>query len=268
MGFLSEVLRENAVAVRDPRYLAGLPPRGPPTRPSLRQAIENGREAGSILVEYKRVSPGQVDPTLPARTVSQFVRETAQPSVVGYSCLATGPRFHGAPHDVLDLTRFSRRPVLFKDFVVEERQLDAAERSGASAVLLIARLATEGYLERSLADLALAAHRRGLEVLLEFHAEAELSQAEGVAADVFGVNVRDLDSLVLERAVAAVTLKQAHDAGLRPLLGLSGVEGPAEADQFWAAGADGILVGTAVARSPRPAELIASLRRPDHRGPG
>lgn len=265
MGFLSEILRENGLAVRTPGYLEGLPVRGPSERPSLRSAVERGRDAGAILVEYKRASPGQTDPALPGRTVTQFVRETAKAPIVGYSCLATRPRFLGSPHDVLDVARSSGRPVLFKDFVVNDRQLEAADRAGASAVLLIARLETEGYLDRPLRALADLAHRRGLEVLLELHAEAELSEVDGVAADMFGVNVRNLDSLALEIPTAVATLGAAHAAGLRPLLGLSGVERSKDADRFYAAGADGILVGTAVARSEHPAQLLASLRRPSAR---
>jgi len=262
VGFLAEILRANGEAVRDLHYGDGLPPHGPTRRPSLRAAVKEHHAKGALLAEYKRISPGQTTAALPARTVADFVREIESAPIAGYSCLATVPRFEGAPRDVLDLVRATPRPVLFKDFVVDDRQLDAAERSGASAVLLIARLAHEGYLDRPLAELAQAAHRRGLEVLLEFHAKAELSEAEDVAADMFGVNVRNLDTLRIDRRTATETLRMAGQAGLRPLIGLSGVESAADALAFWSAGADGILVGSAVARSDRPGDFLTSLLRP------
>jgi indole-3-glycerol phosphate synthase len=212
-------------------------------------------------VEYKRFSPGQRDAQLPARSVEEFVRATEPAGVTAYSCLATGPQFAGSPEDVATLARSTRHPVLFKDFVLDPRQLDVAARAGASAVLLIARLATEGHLEISLADLAQAAHARGLEVLLEFHDKSELSEAERVGADVYGANVRDLDSLEIARPTALATLRAAGERGLRPLLGLSGVETPEDAQRFWSSGADGILVGTAVSRASHPSEFLASLRR-------
>jgi len=152
--------------------------------------------------------------------------------------------------------------VLYKDFIVDRRQVDAAARSGASALLLIARLETEGHAVESLSSLANAAHDRGLEVVLEFHARTELSRVAGVAADVYGVNTRNLDTLAIDRETADATIREAVGLGLRPLLGLSGVAHPSDAQRFWDEGVDGILVGSAVARAPDPAQFLASLRRP------
>ena len=266
MGFLDELLAANRSVVDDPGYLEGLPRKGPGRRPSLKRAILAHRDAGAVLVEFKRVSPGQAHPYLPEHTVAEFLRRVEPAAPAGLSCLATRPSFQGSPRDVLELARRSGRPVLFKDFVVSERQLEAAERSGASAVLLIARLKRADLQLPSLGELADSAHRRGLEVLLEFHAEAELSEAEGVAADMFGVNARDLDSLRIDRETAESTLRGARAAGLRPLLGLSGIESAEDARRFWKEGVDGILVGSSVARSSEPGTLLRSLRRP--RAPG
>jgi len=260
-GFLADVVREVRADVGSESYARGIPERAVGPRASLRSAIERDREHGAILVEFKRVSPGQSDPALPARPAEEFLRviEPAAPS--GYSCLATGPRFEGSPRDVSEIASRTVRPVLFKDFVLGTRQLDAASRSGASAVLLIARLEAAGLLDRTLAELSAEAHARGLEVLLELHRSAELSRVDGVGADVFGVNVRDLDTLTMERATALRTIAAAREAGLAPLLGLSGVSGPADAREFWRAGTDGLLVGTAVARASDPAQFLRTLRR-------
>jgi indole-3-glycerol phosphate synthase len=261
MGFLEEIVRETLRSVSAPSYAEGLAPKSTGSRPSLRRAIENDRDRGALVVEFKRVSPGHPEAVLPARTVRQFVRSTEPAKPSGFSCLATIPRFEGSPSDVAELARSTARPVLFKDFIVDSRQLDAAARSGASAILLIARLAAEGHRVEPLPTLATEAHARGLEVVLEFHARAELSRVAGVAADVYGVNTRDLDTLAIDRATADGTLREASELGLRPLLGLSGVEGAADAQRFWNAGVDGILVGSAVARAADPADFLASLRR-------
>ena len=267
MGFLREIVRENEEAARAPQYLRGVPAERARSPPSLRRAIEREAGRGALLVEYKRVSPGQTDPRLPVRDVRDFVRSAEVPGVAGFSCLATVPRFEGSPGDVADLVRAAGRPVLFKDFVVGPRPLDVAARCGASAVLLIARLQGTGLLERPLAALAREAHDRGLEVLLELHRKAELREVVGVGADMYGVNVRDLDTLTIDRPTARATLAAATEEGLRPLLGLSGVASREDARQFWDAGVDGILVGTAVARAPDPARFLATLARPSAGGP-
>lgn len=261
MGFLEEIVHETQRTIASSEYGIGLPPSRARVPLSFRAAVERDRPRGALVVEYKRVSPGNRDPILPARSVSEFAELTAHAGVSALSCLATVPRFHGSPDDVAVLARSSPRPVLFKDFVIDERQLDVAARAGASAVLLIARLATEGYLSVPLSALAEGAHRRGLEVVLEFHARSELSHVAEVAADVYGVNTRNLDTLVIDRPTASQTVREALEGGLRPLLGLSGVEEVSDARRFWAEGVDGLLVGSAVARARDPAKFLATLHR-------
>jgi indole-3-glycerol phosphate synthase len=263
MGFLEEIVRETRTVVARPDYLSGIPRPSPSVRArSLRQAVTGAGEAGAVLAEFKRVSPGAGNPDLAVRPVAEFVDVTTRGGVAAYSCIATEPRFRGSLRDVTALVQATDLPVLFKDFVVEVAQLDAAARAGASAVLLIARLETEGYLTTPLTTLATEAHVRHLEVLLEFHDRTELRQTAGVAADMYGVNVRNLDTLRMEPEVAEATIGAAQDH--RPLLGLSGVASSADARRFWNAGVDGILVGSALARASDPAGFLRTLGRTNH----
>ncbi len=261
-SFLSTIVGEVREEIRRGTYAGAAP--APPSfgpRPSLRAAVSAHAKEGALLVEFKRASPGRPEPSLPARSVPEFLKVTEPAPVAGYSCLATRPRFDGSPRLVAELAGATDRPVLFKDFVVDPVQLEAAKSAGAAAVLLIARLSTEGLLDRPLGELAEAAHRLGLEVLLEFHATEELDLVRGVKADLVGVNVRDLGTLELERSRAHRTIVEARARGLGPLLGLSGVEGPKEAEEFWRAGCDGLLVGSAVALARDPAAFLRSLSR-------
>lgn len=267
MGFLEEVVTETMRTVSDRGYGSDLPAPVRTRPPSFREAVTREREAGALVVEYKRASPGYAEAPLPPRTVGQFLSDTRPARPTAFSCLATAHGFEGSPRDVAELARSTDRPVLFKDFVLHPRQVEVAARTGASAILLIARLADSPRLAASLARLAETAHRHHLEVLLEFHDRAELSLGASVPADVYGVNSRDLDTLRLDRRSAATTLREADRRGLRPLLGLSGVETAEDARRYWSSGADGILVGTAVARSRRPAELLRTLRRRGSEGP-
>jgi indole-3-glycerol phosphate synthase len=259
VGFLAEIVALTRLAATDPGYAANLPARGPEVRPSLRRALIAGSAEGAVLAEFKRRSPGSPQPILPAVDAREFLARAQAPGVVGYSCLASVPRFEGSPADVARLCAQTQRPVLFKEFVVDSAQLEVAARTGAAAVLLLARLETEGLLRMPLAALAERAHGLGMEVVLEWHDRAELRQTESVPADVYGVNVRDLDTLTIDREVARRTLEAA--TGHRPLVGMSGVEGSNDARWFWDAGVDGILVGTALARARDPAGFLHSLSR-------
>ncbi len=260
-GFLEEITAALRVELASGGYARGVgaAPAGP--RPSLRAAVQGGRRGGTLLVEYKRASPGRDPPELPRRTVAEFVRSTDLPEVAGYSCLATRPGFDGAPAQVAELAASTPRPVLYKEFVLGSTQVRVAAATGASAVLLIARLERAGLLDQPLETLAGEAHALGLEVLLELHAPEELDLVGATKPDLVGVNVRDLDTLKFERARALATLRKAHAAGIAPLVGLSGVDGPAEAGPFWEAGCDALLVGSAVALARDPAAFLRSLCR-------
>jgi indole-3-glycerol phosphate synthase len=257
MGFLDEILPSVRESVDASAYLAGLP-EAPSTRPpSFRSAITDRASQLGCVVEFKRASPGYADSRLPSVPVDHFVRTVERSGAVAISCLACAPRFGGSPADVAALTRKTSLPVLFKDFILGPRQLEAAQRTGAAAVLLIARLEVERRLPFSLAEFNDEAHRRGLETLLELHHPEDLEVARKVSADVYGVNVRDLDTLRLERGRAAEVLRGARS--FRPLLGLSGVEGTAEVEWFRSLGVDGFLVGTSVARARDPEAFITAL---------
>ncbi len=258
MAFLSDLLPQIAAQVAAEAYLDELPEVPRLRAPSLRQAVLRAPDGWAVLVERKHESPGAPDPSLPSIPIDQFISAVRAGGADGLSCLATGPSFRGSPREVADLVRRSGLPVLFKDFVIDPRQVEAAYRSGASAVLLIARLETGGFLERPLSELAALARARGLEVLLELHGVDEWEVADEIAVDLYGVNLRDLDTLRLDPETAEETLRVAGSR--RPVLGLSGVTTPAEAQRFRSWGADGLLVGSGFARSRDPVRFLRELR--------
>ena len=260
MGFLADLLPQVRTQIEDPDYLEGLPESPVRRPPSLREAVSRAHDGWAVLVERKHESPGSGPSPLPDLSLHQFVEWARDGRADGLSCLATAPSFRGSPREVAQLVQASGLPVLFKDFVVDPIQVEAAYRAGASAVLLIARLETGGFLERPLRELASAARAHGLEVLLELHGVDEWPVAEGMAVDLFGVNLRDLDTLAFRPETAEATFRQA--GSYHPLLGLSGVSTPAEAERYRRWGADGLLVGTGFARSSDPGAFLRSLRVP------
>ncbi len=257
MGFLDQILPEVSESIHRRDYAAGLPASRTGSPSSLRESIRERRTALAVVAEYKRVSPGYVDARLPERSIRDFIRLAEGHRIAGFSALACGPRFEGSPRQVWELAHGTPLPVLFKDFVVDPVQIDAAARSGAAAILLIARLEREKWINTSLAELAHRAHERGLEVLLEFHDPREVELAGGIPADLYGVNVRDLDTLRMEPARTEETFHRA--AALRPLLVLSGVRNPDDAARFRRLGTDGLLVGTALAKSADPVNFLEEL---------
>ncbi len=127
-------------------------------------------------------------------------------------------------------------PVLRKDFVVAASQLDDAE---SDVVLLIAR-----FVGDDLPDLVAAARDRGFQVLVEVHNRAELAGALDAGATTIGVNNRDLARLAVDLGTFESVAPHAPDDVT--LIAESGIGSPADVRRMRAAGADALLVGSAI----------------------
>jgi indole-3-glycerol phosphate synthase len=228
----------------------------PPRRASFRRTLEAAGPR-ALIAEFKRAAPGGLSRPLPQFPMERFLRRLQDAPVAAFSCLTAPPYFQGSPEDLRELAARDPRPVLFKDFVIDSRQVDCAARIGASALLLLASLPRAGV-DVPLEELAEHAHRLGLEVLLELHAPEELEWLTRVPADLVGVNVRNLDSLTIDRETARRTFERLPRD--EPILGLSGVTCPEDAAWFWEQGAEGIVVGSGLAQSDEPVRFLTSLR--------
>ncbi|QWC20376.1 indole-3-glycerol phosphate synthase [Halorubrum sp. 2020YC2] len=149
----------------------------------------------------------------------------------------TEPEHFGGSVDTLERVRDAVDvPVLRKDFVVDEAQLDAVE---SDVVLLIARFVGE-----DLPDLLAAARDRGFQVLVEVHDREELERALDAGATTVGVNNRDLAELVVDLGTFESVAPHVPDDV--SLIAESGIGSPADVRRMRAAGADALLVGSAI----------------------
>jgi indole-3-glycerol phosphate synthase/phosphoribosylanthranilate isomerase len=145
-------------------------------------------------------------------------------------------------------------PVLMKDFVIDESQLDFAAALGADAVLLI--VAALGDVE--LARLHAAAKARGLAVLVEAHDEAEVRRAATLGAEIVGVNSRDLATFSVDLAGMARLGGLLSSGAVR--VAESGIRSRADVEALAAAGYGAFLVGETLLRSADPARALRELR--------
>lgn len=149
----------------------------------------------------------------------------------------TEPEHFGGSVDTLERVRDAVDvPVLRKDFVVDEAQLDAVE---SDVVLLIAR-----FVGDDLGDLLAAARDRGFQVLVEVHDREELERALDAGATTVGVNNRDLAELVVDLGTFESVAPHVPDDVT--LIAESGIGSPADVRRMRAAGADALLVGSAI----------------------
>src|SRR5262249_34540587 len=135
-------------------------------------------------------------------------------------------------------------PVLCKDFFVDVWQVTEARVYGADAILVILALVDDGLA----ADLIQAAEDLEMEGLLEIHDDVDVGRALELTATILGVNARNLRTLEVDRAHQHQLLRLLPKGLLR--VAESGIESPEQAKQAIAAGAEALLVGTALMRDP------------------
>jgi len=219
--------------------LATRPPYGGPdlsglARRSLEAAIRS-RQMGAVIAEFKRRSPsrGEIAPQGdPAATARSYARRGA----VAISVLTEPHYFGGSPADLAAAREASGLPVLRKDFLLEEADVDESVAMGADAVLLIVRTVGE-----RLGDLLRLAAARGLETLVEVHDEEELALALGAKASLIGINNRDLASMTTDLDVSRRLLPLVRGRALT--VSESGISRRAEIEELSRLGADAFLIG-------------------------
>jgi len=227
-------------AARDrptPDQRVSVEPRSLPA--ALAAAEADGR--APLIAEVKPTSP-TTDRTCDEEPVD-VARAMVDGGAAALSVLTEPDHFGGSPETLRRVRSAVDVPVLRKDFVLREGHLDAVE---ADAVLLIAR-----FLE-DLPGLLAAARDRGFQVLVETHTPAELEAALSAGADIVGVNNRDLadlevDLATFERVVEAVP---AATAASVTLIAESGIASRETVARMRRAGADGLLVGSAIMDGP------------------
>ena len=148
-------------------------------------------------------------------------------------------------------------PVLFKDFVISEAQIEAAARTGADAMLIVARAC--GRLGLDTDNMISKAHSLGLEVLLECYDGKEMEAALETDADMLGINNRDLQTLKVDLG-RTKSIVERFGKLEKPLISESGVRNRADVEFLMGCGVKGVLVGTAIWKASDIGEKIRELK--------
>jgi indole-3-glycerol phosphate synthase len=221
-----------------------------PVRPSF-EACLRGTAIG-VIAEVKRRSPsaGPIREDLdPGERAALYAEHGAS----AISILTDGPFFGGSIHDLSTAAERCRLPLLRKDFILDEVQVLEARAAGASAVLLIVRALNRARLE-SMIRFASAVD---LAALVEVHTRAELDTALEAGSRILGINSRDLDTFRVDVESAWKLLSEVPED--RIAVAESGIRARADVLRAAQAGADAVLVGTALSAAPSPERLLGEL---------
>ncbi len=235
-----QALREAALRRDDLRSFAAALTRG------------EGRTLG-LIAEVKRASPSvgliaeNFDPV-------QIAERYAEAGADAISVL-TEERYFLGHLDYLQAVRAAVDvPVLRKDFTLEDVQIYEAAAAGADAVLLIVAALEQDVLERLL-DVAAACQ---LDALVEVHTLEELDRALETDAQIIGINNRNLATFEIDLSVTEELSEQVPPGII--LVSESGIRTAEDSRRVRASGADAILVGEALMRSPDVRAHAAELK--------
>jgi indole-3-glycerol phosphate synthase len=248
-----EILRR----ARHVREVSSSLPHADASRRELAHAAlrRNAGQVPRIIAEIKRASPsaGSIRP-FARGDIAWLAQEYARGGAAAISVLCDRAGFAGS---VLDLRRASRAcaaPLLFKEFVMDELQVELARRVGAHMVLLIVRAVPVPRLQ-ALCDAILAA---GMAPVMEAANDAEVQIALTTRATIVGVNARDLRTFKVDPSAAHQALRLIPAD--RIAVHMSGVRSPADVREIAGGRADAILVGESLMRAQRPSEKLRELR--------
>jgi indole-3-glycerol phosphate synthase/phosphoribosylanthranilate isomerase len=203
------------------------------------------------IAEVKRRSPsaGDLRPDAdPGALAAGFERAGA----AAVSILVDA-RFAGSIDDLRAARAATELPLLAKGFFSTPAQLEEMRDAGADAVLLLLR----DLDDQSVMEMMQAARALRIDALVEAHDSDELQRGIDLGADPIGINARDLSTFRIDRAAALELVANAPED--RIVVAESGIGSRARGAAAELAGADAILVGSALMRAPDPAAKLAEL---------
>lgn len=211
-------------------------------------------DAINVIAECKRRSPskGVLRPLYDAVAIA---REYQRAGAAAISVLTEPAFFDGSLEDLAAIREAVDRPLLRKDFIVDEYQLFEAIAAGTDAVLLIVAALEPPILMHLIAR----ARSLDLDVLVEVHTGEELQRALDAGATIVGVNNRNLRTLSVDVAVS-----DALAAAIpRNVIAVaeSGIRSADDVRRLQGLGYKAFLIGEQLMTQPNPGAALAELIR-------
>ena len=227
-----------------------------PGRLSTAIASENARGFVAVIPDIKCISPKEGD-LLRGRNPVDVAKTLVHSGAPVLSVVTERERFGGSTELLSAIARAVNVPILRKDFITNVDQLLETAALGAAAVLLICAITDEKNL-RALYEKTLTL---GIEPFVEVHTAQEMELANRLGARLIGVNNRNIVSLEKDDGGPDRTAALASGVPTDALLiSESGILSSEDAKLAAAAGANAVLVGTALWQADDMGVMYQALR--------
>lgn len=208
----------------------------------FREKLKDGQST-KLIAEYKTASPSQGDiSTLKAEDVIPIYEKYPVDMI---SVLTEESRFKSNMDNFRIAESLTDKPLLRKDFVIDEYMIYEAALNNASCVLLINGVCPdiEEYMNIS-EDL-------GLDTIVECHSLDDIESVVDYNPKIIGINNRNLSTLTIDLE----TTNELKDYVPNYLISESGVKSIEDAQLLKSYGADAILVGTSILKGKNEKDI-------------
>jgi indole-3-glycerol phosphate synthase len=226
---------------------------------SLRTAIRHCKHV-PIISEIKFSSPSRgkiIDPE--KVNLIQFASDLLNAGAIALSVLTQHYLFDGSIKNLALIRKSISAPLLMKDIIVSDVQIDAAKRIGADCILLITSIFDSGLAEGSIDKFIKYAEDKGLEVIIEVHTDVEFRETlKHYSPRILGINNRNLNDLKVDLNVTK-NLLQNYDKGKNLIISESGISKPEQIRALLGYNVDAFLIGTAIMETNVPNKKLWEL---------
>ena len=232
---------------------------------SMRKSILSCPHA-PLITEIKFASPSKGRIVDISKIVTSSPNDIASNMVgsgaVGLSIVTQPYLFKGSPEYLGMIRKNVGVPLLMKDIIVSDIQIDSAKKMGADCILLIKSIFDSNLAEGSIEKFADYANKKRVQVVFEVHEEQEFREVLKSFIDtrqnLIGINNRNLNDLNVDIATTMNLLKK-FDKQKHIIITESGISSANEIQQLKKAGADAFLIGTSIMESSDMASKLSEL---------
>ncbi|MFH1391579.1 MAG: bifunctional indole-3-glycerol-phosphate synthase TrpC/phosphoribosylanthranilate isomerase TrpF [Candidatus Diapherotrites archaeon] len=213
-----------------------------------------GKKNVSLIAEFKKSSPsrGKINSNASLKEFISLYDEYCD----CISILTEEKYFSGKLDFIKQAKRYTRKPILRKDFILDEYQVYEARAYGADAVLLIAGFVSE----KKLKELVKVIEKLGMDALVEADSAVGLEKAIASGSKLIGINNRNLNTLKKDFSRTEKLLKTISPKKRKQLtiVSESAIDSQKQVESLKGK-TDAVLVGSAIMSFPVPRVKLREL---------
>ena len=223
---------------------------------SLKDVLVTKKENYPIITEIKFSSPSLGEINSNSNSQKEILTKMEENGSSAISVLTQPLYFDGSLENLKIVRQNTKLPILMKDIIIDEKQIEAGFDLGANVILLIETLFRDNH--SKLEQLIRYAKKMGLEILLEVNTKQEFDKAATRDVDILGINNRDLNTLQLDMQTTNRILGKEFKTD-KPIISESGILTSEDIKMIGKSGVNGFLVGTSIMKSDNIENKVKEL---------